>query len=242
MPKFIFDKVKKAFVLMSLCCSEVVLAGIAPSIIPFKEGEQFRLSLSRINFNRIFVQGESITKLSYPKPALTVDKSELGNASDGSVYLKPNLDVPITVFITTNKGHHLSLTLSPDDSFGKTLQLVSRTQTNVRYVKSDTRDVTEVEAAMSAMKIGDMPKDFKAKPVTPRPFYLKKDIKVTLEKQYQGSNLTGYVYRLENKSNHGINLNTDLFAHRDAQSLSLSKERLLPKEVAYLYGLYSNQG
>lgn len=238
MPKF-----KKALVLISLCCPAILFAGTTPSIIPFKEGEQFQLSLSSINFNRVFVEGEVITKLSYPSHAITVDKSELGNSEigDGSVYLKPNFDVPITVFITTDKGHHLSLTLSPDESSGKTLQLVSRNQTSVKYVKSEARDVSDVEEAMAAMKQGETPKDFKIKQVMPRSFYIK-DIKVTLEKQYQGARLTGYVYRLLNKSKHEINLTTNMFAHRDAESLYLSNEQLKPQKIAYLYGLYGNQG
>ncbi|HAT7769724.1 TPA: type-F conjugative transfer system secretin TraK, partial [Legionella pneumophila] len=70
----------------------------------------------------------------------------------------------------------------------------------------------------------------------------KKNIRVTLEKQYQGKRFTGYVYRLENTSNHELALTTALFAHKDAESLSLSDEALPPKKIAYLYGLYSNQG
>lgn len=244
MHKSLYYQVKKIVVLISLLCSAIACAGAAPSVIAFEEGEQFNLSLSSINFNRVFVEGETIIKLSYPQGSLTVDKSEMEKpeSTEGSVYIKPNFEIPITLFLTTDKGHHVSLTLTPDESFGKTLRLIAKAQTKSNYVKSNTPDVTEVDAAMAAMRAGEIPKDFNAQRVTPSPFYIRKDIKVTLEKQYQGTRLTGYVYRLENKSNHEIALTTDLFSHRNAESLSLSDEALLPKKIAYLYGLYSNQG
>ena len=240
----VFIKAKKTVFLISLLCLGVSFAGSTPSVIVFEEGEQFNLSLSSLNFNRVFVEGETITQLSYPKKSITVDKNEMGipESIDGSVYIKPNFSIPITLFVTTDKGHHLSLTLTPDESVGKTLRLIPKVQTKTHYVKSDTHEVVEVDEAMAAMKAGEIPKDFNTAPAVSRPFYIKKDIKVTLEKHYQGELFTGYVYRLENKSNHEIALTTDLFPHRKAQSLSLSEELLAPKKVAYLYGLYRNEG
>lgn len=218
-------------------------AGATPTVLAFEEGEQFELTLSSVNFNRVFVEGEAIVKLSYPQGSLTVDKSEIEDPEvlEGSVYFKPNFDVPITLFLTTNKGRHLSLTLSPDESAGKTLRLVAKKQTKSEFVNLETKDINEVDVIMSAMKAGEVPKDFStARPVR-RPFYIKKDIKVTLEKNYKGDRFTGYVYKLENKSNHEIPLTTNLFSKQGAESLSLSDEQLMPKKVAYLYGLYANE-
>lgn len=237
-------KSRSAFFFLGFFCFGVAISGDIPAVISFEEGEQFNVSLSNINFNRVFVEGETIIKLSYPEHALTVDKSEISNlkSTEGSVYIKPNFETPITLFLTTDKGHHVSLTLSPVESFGKTFRLIARTQTQLKYVKPSAQSLSEVDEAMAAMKAGESPKDFNVKRVLPSPFYIKKDIKVTLEKEYQGTRLTGYVYRLENKSKHEITLTTDLFSHKFAQSLSLSEEQLLPKKVAYLYGLYTNQG
>lgn len=238
------SKAKKIGLLLSLLFSGALCAGGVPSAISFDEGEQFNLTLSRINFNRVFVEGEKITKLSYPEGAFTVDKSEMNKpgSTDDSIYIKPAFEVPITLFITTDKGRHVSLTLTSDESFGKTLRFVAKAQTQLKYVKHEVNDLTEVEEAMAALKAGEAPKDFNMKRTLTRPFYIKKDIKVSLEKHYEGAHLAGFVYRLENKSNHEVALTTDLFSRRKAQSLSLSDETLAPKKVAYLYGLYSNEG
>lgn len=240
----IYSKTIIMLFLASLLCSGIVTAGAIPSVISFEEGEQFNLSLSSINFNRVFVEGEKIIKLSYPERAFTVDKSEIDdpNSTEGSIYLKPAFDVPITLFLTTDKGHHFSLTITPNEAVGKTLKLVAKTQTKLKFVKSDASDLNQNEEVLAAMKAGETPKDFHLKHTLSRPFYIKKDIKVVLQKHYQGESLTGYVYSLENTSNHEVALTTELFSNNKAQTLSLSDERLPPKKVAYLYGLYSNEG
>lgn len=244
MQSSIYSKTQRILFLTGLLCGGIATAGAIPSVISFEEGEQFNLSLSSINFNRVFVEGEKITKLSYPERAFTVDKSEMDdlNSIEGSIYLKPAFDVPITLFLTTDKGHHFSLTITPNEAVGKTLKLVAKTQTKLKFVKNDVSDLNQNEEVLAAMKAGEIPKDFHLERTLSRPFYIKKDIKVVLQKQYQGESLTGYVYRLENTSNHEIALTTELFSNNKAQTLSLSDERLPPKKVAYLYGLYSNEG
>ena len=240
----IYSKIKRALFLIGFIGTGIATAGSIPSVIAFEEGEQFNLSLSSINFNRIFVDGEKIIKLSYPERAFIVDKSEMNDpaSAEGSIYLKPAFDVPITLFLTTDKGHHFSLTISPNEAVGKTLKLVAKPQSKLYFVKQDVSLLNQNEEAMAAMKAGQVPKDFHTKPALPRPFYIKKDIKVVLQKKFQGESVTGYVYRLENTSKHEIALTTDFFSHSKALSLSLSEEHLAPKKVAYLYGLYSNEG
>lgn len=228
--------------LSMLFCAHVTFAGDVPMAIPFVEGEQFNLPLSGINFNRVFVEGEKIIQLSYPAGTFTVDKSDMSDADskEGSVYLKPAFDAPLTVFFTTDKGHHFSLTVKSTDTFGKTVRFMPKRETAIHYVKADITDDSNVDVAMESMKLGDVPKDFNLVRIKPRPFYVNKAIKVSLEKQYRGEDLTGYVYRLENMSAHEMKLTTALFSHRKAASLTLSDDTLAPKKIAYLYGLYSN--
>jgi len=230
--------------LASLLFSSAIFASQAPIAIAFEEGEHFNLSLSSINYNRVFVEGETITALRYVEGTFVVEK---GNSEkpdslslEDSVYLKPVFETPLTIFFTTDKKHHFSLTVKPDESAGKTLRLLVKNQTALKYVKRDTANISDVDAVMAAMKSGATPKDFSIKHVVSRPFYVKKDIKVSLEKHYQGASSSGYVYRIENKSNHEVALSTSLFSHKKAESLSLSDDILAPKKVAYLYGLYSN--
>lgn len=215
-----------------------------PSILKFQEGEQFKIALSRVDFNRIYVEGEKIVELSFPEGSFMVDKSEQESdeLDDGSVLIKPVFDLPLTAFFVTDKGHHFSLKVHASDESASTLRLLSKVTPKLNFIKKNTDDVVLVEDALSAMKAGESPKNFSTVAVIPSPFYVKKDIKVMLEKQYKGSLLSGYVYRLENKSKHEIALTTNLFSHKKAEMLSLSDEKLKPNQVAYLYGLYRNEG
>ncbi len=229
------------FALGSFVLSSAIFAGTIPPVVQFEEGEQFNLSLSHINFNRVFVEGEKITKLRYPSGTFVVDKSESNtDTGDGSVYLKPVFDAPITVFFSTDKGHHFSFTIKSDESSGKTVRLLVKNQTTLKYVKHDSPNMSQTDTVIAAMKAGEVPNDFKSVRVIPEPFYVKKNLKVTLEKQYQGQGLSGYVYRIENKSNQAMTVSTALFSHKQAEALALSQESLAPKQVAYLYGLYNN--
>ena len=119
---------------------------------------------------------------------------------------------------------------------------MAKTQTKLNFVKNNVSDLNQNEEVLAAMKAGEVPHDFHLERTLSRPFYIKKDIKVVLQKHYQGESLTGYVYSLENISNHEVALTTELFSNNKAQTLSLSDEHIAPKKVAYLYGLYSNEG
>ena len=230
-------------VLLSAFLSGTAFSGTAPQLLAFQEGEQFNLTLSRLNFNRIFVEGEKIISTRYLEGAFILDKSDLEspNSIEESVYLKPKFDAPITIFFTTDKKHHFSLTVNSDESIGKTVRLMVRQEAS-KYVKNTVNNVSDIEEAINAMRGGETPKDFTEAPVILRPFYVKKAVKVSLEKRYEGVHLTGYVYRLENKSSSPIELSTSLFDKRRAASLALSEDVLAPKQVGYLYGLYSHEG
>ncbi len=230
--------------LMLASISSAALAGNVPQRIAFVDGEQFNQTLSRLNFNRVFVEGEIIIKTSYPEGTFTVDISERDNpnSTEGSVYLKPMFEAPITIYFTTDKEHHFSLAVSSDEGSGKTVRLSARNESHVEYVKRNAPNVPELDDVLTAMKAGETPQNFKSARVIRRPFYIKKDIKVSLLKRYLGEDLTGYVYRIENKASKSVAISTSLFDHHGAQTLALSEESLAPRQIAYLYGLYHNEG
>ena len=218
-------------------------AGTSPQQITFQEGEQVTVSLSRLNYNRVFVEGERIIRASYPEGTLIIDKSDLDNPAslEESIYLKPRFDEPLTLFLTTDKKHHVSLTIHADDSTGKTVRLVAR-QDTAKFITHQTRNVSEVETLMAHLQAGEMPDGFKPARLISRPFYVKRAIQVSLVKQYEGANLTAVVYRLDNTASSPIEISTHLFDRRHAESLALSEDTLAPKQSAYLYGLYRHEG
>lgn len=237
---------RKVFVMLCIFLSCGVFADNAPKPIGFEDGEQFSLNLSRFDYNRIYVEGEVINKIIYPEKTFIVSKNkdESRDTTDESIYLKPVFSIPVTLYIVTNKDHHFSITVKSDESLGKTLRFRLKNQTALKYVApqlSESPD-TDIEDVMSLMKEGHLMTGFKPVKVTPRPFYVKKNIRVILKNQYVSQNLSGYVYQLQNNSSHPIQLSTALFSNQKAALLSLSDEVLAPNQVAYLYGLYRREG
>jgi conjugal transfer pilus assembly protein TraK len=214
--------------------------GSQPQIIGFDDSEQLNVTLSRLNFNRIFVEGEKITKLTYPEGTFTIDKSNNENeiSRDDSIYIKPNFHIPVTLFLTTSKGNHLSLTIKSDESLGKTVRFKVKKLTTLTYTSPQSSEDSDINTIMQSMKLGELPSGFHPVSIRPSPFYVKKNIRVLLQKEMKSDSLLGYVYTLKNVSNHPINLSTAWFIHPKAELLSLSQETILPNQTIFLYGLY----
>lgn len=219
-----------------------VYAGDLPKALSYADGEQFRLALSKINYNRIYVEGEKIVKVSLPQNTFVVDKSDINDmdSREGSIYLKPLYDAPLTVFFTTDKDHHFSITAHADASDGKTYKLVMRNPMKKTFVSTKVEDVVLSEDVISELKEGMIPKDYRQEKTKSRPFYVKKSLRVLCDKQFKSTDKTAYVCRLENKGHDAIALKPSLFNQQNADFLELSTETLKPKQIAYLYGLYNN--
>jgi conjugal transfer pilus assembly protein TraK len=236
--------IKVSFACLLFLVSQTLFASGIPAPIPFEEGESFVLSLSRINFNRFFVEGEKIVQVSYPKGTFLVDKSDFAlNSKEGSVYIKPIFDAPLTVFFATDAGHHFSITASAVETPGKTLRLVSKsTRPKASWQANKKPDTEEaLNLPMESIIAGESPDGFKEVPEKASSFYVQKNLKLTLVKHYQGDGVSGFVYSVENIAKHPMKLQADLFANPKAQSLVVSADALEPKQVAYLYGLFTDE-
>lgn len=71
----------------------------AKDLIGVQENDHVALTLSHDNFNRLYVEGDKITRLRFPEGAMSVENDE-----DGSVYLDVKDEKPFTLFISTQKG------------------------------------------------------------------------------------------------------------------------------------------
>ena len=217
-------------------------AGNLPKALAFSDGEQFHLHLSKINFNRIYVRGEKIVKISLPQNTFVVDKSDINDVEsvEDSIYLKPIYDAPLTVFFTTDKNHHFSITANADTSDGSTYELVMKHPTTKTFVSKTVEDVVLSEDILSELKEGVIPQGFKEEKAKKSAFRIKKLVHVLCDKQFKSSDKTAYVCRLENKGNTEVALNTSFFNQQNADVLELSQNTLKPSQIAYFYGVYNN--
>lgn len=228
--------------LLSTMLSTSLYAGNSASTFKFEEGERFTLTLSSLNFNRIDVEGERITKVSFPENSFIVEQSqEAQDDLDGAVVLKPLALIPLTVYFTTNLNHHFSVTISPSDDLGKTINFVSKKLKGFDYAQAKEKSQYQTSDLMTALMEGIAPNGYQEVAIKPSTFTLHKHLKVTLTKQYQGPGTSGYVYRIENQSKSAMELTPALFEHPKLVSMELSEKVLQPKQTAYFYGIYREQ-
>lgn len=232
---------KVNFFLLSTIFSASVFGNTAATF-KFEEGEQLTVALSSINFNRIDVEGERITKISFPERSFIVEQSkEIHDDLEGAVMLKPLAHIPLTVYFTTNLNHHFSATISPSDDLGKTIKFVSKKLKGFDFVESKVKSQYETNDLMTALMEGSTPSGYQEVTVKPTSFHLHKQLKVTLLKQYKGQESSGYVYRIENQSKKDMELTPTLFENPKLVSMELSEKVLQPKQEAYFYGIYREQ-
>jgi len=105
---------RKCFVLL-LCA----MHAHATTTQVFRENADVAVNLSHANYNRLVVRDDKITKAHFPEGSMVV-KSE----NDGSLYVMAALQEPFTLFLTTEKGHHFSATVSSEKTLGKTVEFI----------------------------------------------------------------------------------------------------------------------
>lgn len=235
---------KLSLLLVISLISSALFAGIKPLEIRYEEGESFPLTLSKFNFSRIFVEGEKILRVRVPQGTFVIENEESSpeeeGISSGSVYLKPKFDAELTAYFTTDKGHHFSLRVTPDEGAGKTVRMRSKHQYSV-HSKKQNKHVQQLEQLMSAMIQGSTPFGFDGMKVADKPFFVKKYLKLRLEKLYRGKGFTGYVYRIENTGKRAIDVNSSLFAAKGVKAMVLSKTHLNPHQSTHLYSLLNDR-
>lgn len=224
-------------ILSLLALASIAAAGEVPEVTKFSEGEALHVSLSKLNFNRIFIEGESIIKVSYLKNAFLVEKDR-NEEQDGSIYLKPLSALPLTLFIVTNENHHLSLTVSANLELGKTIALVSKESKGFNYRKAKEEENARESDVLAELMEGRAPTGFTEEAVQSKPFNFHHQFKLTLMKQYRSDDKTAYVYQVENKTKNVLELTPKLFENNKLLNLELTQSEIKPNEIAYFYGIY----
>lgn len=83
--------------------------GLALQTKAIQDNTRILLPISSAEITRITVHQDRIRELIGPKGAYQLQPGE----SQGDVYLQPKVAHPFSVFIETERGHHLALLLQP---------------------------------------------------------------------------------------------------------------------------------
>ncbi len=95
---------------------------MSQSSLAVRDNSDVALNLSQSNYNRLVVKNDKIVEAIFPETAMGIKRDE----QDGSVYVMLTAQSsPFTLFLTTESGHHFSVTVTGEDGLGKTVELVA---------------------------------------------------------------------------------------------------------------------
>lgn len=224
--------IKKILVLSALLSSTAQ----ASIIVAIKDNADKAIKLSQHNINRIYIENDKVVDFKFPKGRMQV----IGGANtedDGSVYVTNVSKSPFTLFVTSLKGHHFSLTIEGQEGLGQTYSIVPESpakQTARKWEQQGSYEQT-LTKLMSAVIHGDVPDGYglEIKRYSKRIDW-SKTISLKPVKVVRGDKLVAEIFHVENKTKQKIYLKESYFT-KGTLATSLSSHELKPKSKVKLY-------
>ncbi len=205
-----------------------------------KDNSNIALTMSQMNYNRIVVRGDRITEAVFPPNSMAIKRDE----QDGSVYVMLASSSPFTLFLTTEAGHHFSVTLSGEDGLGKTIELipeqrsVSKVLVNqgTHHTASNKDIVPEAILAMLSHMEAHQPfSDVAVKRQFGKAERWSKGLVLLPKEEWNGKELKGEIIELYNGGKETFELSQEWFAKESTLAIKFSKTAILPHEKVTLY-------
>lgn len=207
----------------------------AETVKKFKNNAELAVELSNTNQNRLMVANDKIIKAAFPDGALTYQYDE----TDGSMYIHPEISSPFTLFLSTQKGQHLSLTVSSVESLGKTIAFKAYKprvkRKPKRLIKKEAPFKSQVLEMVKYMEQGIKMPGVKVNYVRVSAGHLKNGLRLIKREVWQGQLYKGETFEVYNNSKRIITLNPSWFTGSKSKAVKLSKTTLTPKDKAALY-------
>lgn len=210
--------------------------------IPVNNNSDIALTLSQGNYNRIVVKDDKIMEAYFPPNSMAIKRDEF----DGSVYVMLSAQNPFTLFLTTEKGAHFSVTLSGEESLGKTIELVpsipkSLKKTANNPTKSNPKPRAQAavpEAILALLSHMEQQKPLADVTLTRqwgRAERWSKGLTLMPKQSWDGTFLKGEMIELYNSGKEPLELEGEWFAKKATLAVKFSKPTLNPGEHALLY-------
>lgn len=207
----------------------------AATVKTFQNNAELTVELSNTNQNRLMVSNDKIIKAAFPDGALTYQYDE----TDGSMYVHPEISAPFTLFLSTKKGQHLSLTVNSVDSLGKTIafkqyqpQLIKRPTSVVKKEAPFKKEALEM---VKYMEQGIKMPGASVSRVRLQAGQLKNGLRLIKREIWQDGAYKGEAFDVYNNSKKNITIDPSWFAGHAVKAIKLSKMTLAPKDKANLY-------
>jgi len=200
--------------------------------ISFSDNEQISVILSNTDINRLAIQGDKIQNINAPLGLYTAK-----NDISGAVYVTLNGTLPFTMYLTTVGGHTVSLFINPRPIVGKVIILQpTSTLTTATHWEKDSNYQKILVTVIANMINHQTPDGYVFSAVSnPKTtdFYGIANLRPVAI--YTGSNLTGLVFEVKNKTRGFITLRPAYFYKTGVRAVALSVQTIDPYGIAFLY-------
>lgn len=214
--------------------SQSVHAAISLTV---KDNSDIAVTLSTGNYNRIVVKNDKIVEAVFPEHNMGIKRDE----QDGSVYVLPSNVTPFTLFLTTESGHHFSVTLTGEEALGKTIELIPQTiiAKNSNPIKTAPITVEQIPDAVVSL-ITHMEQQEPMRGINIKHRYgqvvrLKDGLTLLPKELWDGGSVQGEIIEVYNGGNKELALSESWFSNDEVKAIKFSKGILAPKERGLLY-------
>jgi type-F conjugative transfer system secretin TraK len=216
----------------SLGCCLLGLSLVAGAeTLSFDDNQTLSVRMSQENINKLFVANDPIVDLHVPEGYVISSDDD-----EGAIYLQLAMTSPFTIYVNTEQGHHVGLTITPVRSMGNTIQLVPKTATPMAR---DWEEKKGYEATLIALMRAMLEqKDIKGYGKgAPEGSILSLDEigKLTPKMRYQGVHFTGTIYTLCNDSHHDVILEEKDFYRDGVEAVTILSKRLVPSQSTTVF-------
>jgi conjugal transfer pilus assembly protein TraK len=189
--------------------------------IPFTNNERLNITLSNKDINRIIVKGDKIQSINGSSGYYSAK-----NDQQGAAYVNTFGESSFTIFISTVKGHSVSLLVQPGQLSGKTIILMPNSQPEMRWEQADSYQKS-LAALMTQMINNTETEDYDVRLVKrakTRNFYNIAAVKTLVI--YDGSYLYGAISEIKNISKKPITLKPSYFYEPGVRAVALSEQTI----------------
>jgi len=224
--------IKKAIISLCIACLGCVSHVQAQTRLSVEENETIELTLSRTDFNRMFVEGDKITTLRFPDGDLRVE-----NDKDGSVYLEVREDKPFTLFVTTKRGTHFSALIKASEMTGQTIGLMAANPNSAKPKGTASSTATkanpenELVALVSSVEKEEQKTGFKAQRPNLKSVQIKPNLTSTLIYTLSNAQKMGQKFEIKNTGKKPVSFDDTWFKDKDTKALLVKDKVVYPNET-----------
>jgi conjugal transfer pilus assembly protein TraK len=198
--------------------------------LSFTSNERLNITLSNKDINRISVKGDKIQTINGPSGLYSAK-----NDQQGAVYINTFGETPFTVFLSTLKGHSLSLLISPNQSSGKTIVLIPASQPGTHWEGTDSYQKTLITLISHMINNAETDEyDYRElKKAKIRNFYAVAEVKTLAV--YDGSYLYGTISEIKNKTKGPLTLKPSYFYEPGVRAVALLHQTIPGGSTSLIY-------